>query len=68
MDKIQFYNDLDKLIVVLPPKIALCLREKYLDDLIEIVLDIGRLPEIRHSDGKIEYAESKQDLITLSTK
>ncbi len=55
MNKVQFYDDLEKLIQVLPQEISLNLRDKYLDDLIEIVLDLGRLPEIRHSDGKIEY-------------
>jgi len=29
-----------------------------MDDVIEIVLDIGRIPEIRHADGKIEYLDT----------
>lgn len=55
MNNIQFYNDLQKLLDVLPPEIAWNLREKKLDDLIEVVLDLGRLPEIRHSDGTSEF-------------
>jgi stage III sporulation protein SpoIIIAA len=55
MEKTQFYDDLEKLIAVLPPKIAWNLREKSLNDVIEIVLDLGRIAEIRHLDGKIEY-------------
>ena len=55
MNNIQFYNDLQKLLDVLPPEIAWNLREKKLDDLIEIVVDLGRFPEIRHSDGTSEF-------------
>jgi len=55
MNNTQFYNDLQKLLDILPPGIAWNLREKKLEDLIEIVLDLGRLAEIRHSDGKIEF-------------
>ena len=38
----------------MPPKIASGLEYDKLEDVIEIVLDIGRIPEIRHSGGKIE--------------
>lgn len=55
MNKIEFYNDLGKLIKVLPPKVSRELNEREMDDLIELVFDLGRLPEIRHADGKIEY-------------
>lgn len=51
----QFYADLEKLIQVLPPKISWDLREKNLSEIIEIVLDFGRLPEIRYLDKRIEY-------------
>lgn len=54
MNDIQFQNDLDRLIDVLPPKITKLLSHEALNDVIELVLDIGRLPEIRHSSGKIE--------------
>ena len=55
MDKVQFHNDLDRLIEILPPKIIKSLSRDNLDDAIELVLDLGRVGEIRHSDGKIEY-------------
>ena len=54
MNDIQFQNDLDRLIEVLPPKITKLLNHEALNDVIELVLDIGRLPEIRHANGKIE--------------
>ncbi|MDD3013375.1 MAG: AAA family ATPase [Candidatus Gastranaerophilales bacterium] len=54
MNNTHFYNDLQKLLDILPTGIAWNLRDKKLEDVIEIVLDLGRLPEIRHSDGKIE--------------
>lgn len=55
MDKVQFHNDLDRLIEILPPKIVKCLNRDNLDDAIELVLDLGRIGEIRHSDGKAEF-------------
>ena len=55
MNKVQFHSDLDRLIEILPPKIKKCLSHETLDDVIEIVLDLGRQPEIRHSDGNIDY-------------
>lgn len=39
---------------IMPPKVASLLTIEKLEDVIEIVLDIGRIPEIRHSGGKIE--------------
>lgn len=51
---LQFQNDVEKLLSIMPPKIASHLEYEKLEDVIEIVLDIGRLPEIRHSGGKIE--------------
>lgn len=55
MNKAEFYEDLGKLYGVLPPKVIEHLKERELEDLIEVVLDLGRVPEIRRSDGKIEY-------------
>ncbi len=51
---LQFQNDVEKLLSIMPPKIASSLEFGKLEDVIEIVLDIGRIPEIRHSGGKIE--------------
>ena len=55
MDKIQFHNDLKRLIEILPPKIVEALRPYNLDDAIELVLDLGRVGEIRYSNGKTDY-------------
>ena len=55
MDKIQFHSDLIRLIEILPPKVTKHIKDGLLDDVIELVLDIGRLPEIRHSSSKIDY-------------
>ena len=51
----EFLNDLQKLIHVLPPRIVDELKTTDLTELIEIVLDIGRLPEIRYLDRTLEY-------------
>ena len=51
---LQFHNDLERLLAVMPPKVISNLSNEQLDDVIEIVLDIGRVPEIRHAGGKID--------------
>ncbi len=58
MSNLQFQNDLDRLVEVLPDRIKKHIAYADMDDVIEIVLDIGRPPEIRHADGKIEYLDS----------
>ena len=55
MKNLQFQNDLEKLIEILPEKVRSHINYENMEDVIEIVLDIGRIPEIRHSTGKIEY-------------
>lgn len=50
----EFQNDLEKLLAVMPPKVVSFITEESLQDVIEIVLDVGRPPEVRHSGGKIE--------------
>ncbi len=54
MNEIQFHNDLDKMLAIMPDKIVHNVTHEQFEDVIEIVLDIGRIPEIRHSGGKIE--------------
>ncbi len=54
MNEIQFHNDLDKMLAIMPDKIVRNVTHEQLEDVIEIVLDIGRVPEIRHSGGRIE--------------
>ena len=55
MSNLQFQNDLDRLVEILPARIKQYVACANMDDVIEIVIDIGRPPEIRHADGKIEY-------------
>ena len=62
MSNLQFQNDLDKLVEVMPERIRRCISYEKMDDAIEIVLDLGRVPEVRHSDGKIEYLNT--DIVT----
>ena len=51
---IQLQNDLEKLLEIMPPKVASKLTADKMEDVIEIVLDLGRAPEIRHSGGRID--------------
>ena len=60
MSNIQFENDLEKLIAILPEKIRGHITHESMADVIEIVMDIGRIPEIRHSSGKIEYLDTSE--------
>lgn len=55
MSNLQFQNDLDRLIEILPEKVRRHINYGQMDDVIEIVLDIGRTPEVRHASGRIEY-------------
>lgn len=59
MDTLRFHNDFNKLIEILPIDIINFLSAKYIEDIIEIVLDLGRNPEIRHADGKTEYIDNR---------
>ena len=54
MSNLQFQNDLERLIAIMPQKVVSNLSCEKLDDVIEIVLDIGRVQEVRHAGGKIE--------------
>lgn len=60
MNDLEFSNDLTKLIEILPQKVRAHINSKNMADVIEIVLDIGRVPEIRHSSGQIEYIGSSE--------
>ena len=55
MSNLEFQNDLDRLTEVLPEKVRRYISYEKMEDVIEIVLDIGRTPEIRHAGGKIDY-------------
>ena len=51
---VQFQNDIGLLTDILPEKVKRYINCSYMEDVIEIVLDIGRLPEVRHASGKID--------------
>ncbi len=67
--KKQNDNDLEAFLAVLPPAIRQALlREKQYQDLLEVVLDLGRLPEARFVDhevvlGKQEITHQDIDLV-----
>jgi stage III sporulation protein SpoIIIAA len=47
-DEIVITDDLELLLDALPPRIRLALRREGLENLLEIVLDLGRMPEARY--------------------
>ncbi len=51
---LQLQNDIERLLSIMPQKVVSNLSTDRLEDVIEIVLDIGRTAEIRHSGGRIE--------------
>jgi stage III sporulation protein SpoIIIAA len=54
-------NDLDALLEVLPPEISGAIRkENHKDDLLEVVLDLGRVPEARFLNREVVL--SKRDI------
>lgn len=53
-NNLQLQNDIDKLVSIMPQKVRNFITPEKMEDVIEIVLDIGRVPEVRHSGGKIE--------------
>jgi stage III sporulation protein SpoIIIAA len=58
--KLEITDDLDALIAVLPPPIAAALQAaNRSEDLLEIVLDLGRRPEARFVDQEIELSEQE---------
>lgn len=69
---LQFQSDLDKLVAILPQKVRKHLDYEKMNDVIEIVLDIGRIPEIRHANGEIEYIEcdcvDDEDILHITSR
>ncbi|MFN2217321.1 MAG: AAA family ATPase, partial [Anaerolineae bacterium] len=51
-------DDLDALLEVVPPEIAEALRkENHGDDLLEVVMDLGRVPEARFLKGEVTLSK-----------
>ena len=55
-----FGNDLQLLIDVLPQRIRRELQKHDLDDLIEVVMDLGRVPEARFADRMVDLADAEK--------
>lgn len=60
MNTLQITDDLDSLLSILPERIRLRLQsEERLADLIEVILDLGRLPEARFSTGETYLSDTE---------
>ena len=70
MNNLQLQNDLEKLMAIMPDKVTRFVSLDSLEDVIEIVLDIGRRPEIRKSDGSIvtlgEETVTSEDILYVT--
>lgn len=60
MGKLEIADDLEALVAVLPPPVADSLQAaNRSEDLLEIMLDLGRRPEARLVDGEIELSATE---------
>jgi stage III sporulation protein SpoIIIAA len=60
MNTLQITDDLDSLLSILPERIRMALQsEERLADLIEVILDLGRLPEARFGNGEMYLSETE---------
>ena len=68
MTTLQITDDLDLLLAVLPARIREALeRDPRLSDLIEVVMDLGRLPEARFSSGECYLSDTDVTAEDLAT-
>ena len=69
---LQVTDDLDALINIVPPDIATALRERPDNfELLEIILDLGRLPEARYPEAEVILSDrevSQGDLDYIATR
>jgi stage III sporulation protein SpoIIIAA len=66
MSTLQITDDLELMLAVLPDRIREALEQTNRPaDLIEIVMDLGRLPEARFTDGEIYLSETETTLDDL---
>ena len=70
MNNLQLQDDLEKLMAIMPDKVTRFVSLDSLEDVIEIVLDIGRRPEMRKSDGSIvtlgEETVTSEDILYVT--
>ena len=59
---LEITDNIDALIGVFPPAIAQALGDaNRFDDLLEVVLDLGRIPEARYVDGEVGLSDSETE-------
>lgn len=60
MRQIRITDDLEVMLAVLPPHIQTALRQiRRGDELIEVILDLGRVPTARYTDGEIVLSDTE---------
>ncbi len=52
-------REIDLLVDILPERVATAVRERGYQGLIEVVMDLGRRPTARYSDGEVELGEEE---------
>jgi len=59
MKKLQITDDLDALLNTLPKEVVAAIRETNdTDNLLEVILDLGRVPTARFVDGEVDLSET----------
>lgn len=60
MTTLQITDDLDLLLAILPPRIRTALEQaNRASELIEVIMDLGRLPEARFSQGEMYLSDTE---------
>lgn len=66
MTTLQITDDLDLLLAILPPRIRMALEQaNRASELIEVILDLGRLPEARFGQGEMYLSDTEVTLADL---
>lgn len=53
-NKSAFLPDFEKIMQIFPPKLTNHFKHIFLDDAIELTMEIGRVPEVKHAGGRID--------------
>src|SRR6185312_667674 len=51
VDEVVVTDDLSLLMAALPPRVRVAIEQRGVDQLLEVVLDLGRLPEARYPNA-----------------